>query len=83
MRGVFAAGVLDAFLLAGYDPFDAFYGVSAGAWIRSPPEGVEVTSIAPPGKLLTSRTSTRLGDLIADYRLGRKLGERHVANTCW
>ena len=31
MRGVFAAGVLDSFLLAGYDPFDAFYGVSAGA----------------------------------------------------
>lgn len=31
MRGVFAAGVLDSFLEAGFDPFDAYVGVSAGA----------------------------------------------------
>lgn len=31
MRGVFAAGVLDGFLEAGFNPFDLFLGVSAGA----------------------------------------------------
>ncbi|NLS11494.1 patatin family protein [Vibrio sp. SM6] len=30
-RGIFTAGVLDAFLLANVDPFDEFYGTSAGA----------------------------------------------------
>ncbi|MGR5235748.1 patatin-like phospholipase family protein [Vibrio alfacsensis] len=30
-RGIFTAGVLDAFLLANFDPFDEFYGTSAGA----------------------------------------------------
>lgn len=31
MRGIFSAGVLDAFLLEGFDPFDLYIGVSAGA----------------------------------------------------
>ena len=31
MRGIFGAGVLDAFHLAGFDPFDMYVGVSAGA----------------------------------------------------
>ncbi|HOX42259.1 MAG TPA: patatin family protein [Myxococcota bacterium] len=31
MRGVFPAGVLDAWLEAGHDPFDLYLGVSAGA----------------------------------------------------
>jgi len=31
MRGVFTAGVLDAFLEAGFDPFDLYLGVSSGA----------------------------------------------------
>jgi predicted patatin/cPLA2 family phospholipase len=31
MRGVFSAGVLDAFLDRGFDPFDLYLGVSAGA----------------------------------------------------
>ena len=31
MRGVFSAGVLDGFLDSGFDPFDLFIGVSAGA----------------------------------------------------
>ncbi len=31
MRGIFAAGVLDAFLEAKFDPFSIYYGVSAGA----------------------------------------------------
>ncbi len=31
MRGIFTAGVLDAFLLNGYNPFDMFIGCSAGA----------------------------------------------------
>jgi predicted patatin/cPLA2 family phospholipase len=31
MRGVFAAGLLDRFIEAGFDPFDAYFGVSAGA----------------------------------------------------
>ena len=31
MRGVFAAGVLDAFLEEEFDPFSVYYGVSAGA----------------------------------------------------
>jgi predicted patatin/cPLA2 family phospholipase len=31
MRGVFAAGVLDRFLEKDFDPFDAYFGVSAGA----------------------------------------------------
>lgn len=31
MRGIFAAGVLDAFLEQGFDPFDLYIGVSAGA----------------------------------------------------
>lgn len=31
MRGVFAAGVLNAFGSAGFDPFDIYLGVSAGA----------------------------------------------------
>ncbi len=30
MRGIFAAGVLDAFLRRGYDPFDMYVGVSSG-----------------------------------------------------
>lgn len=29
--GIFTAGVLDAFLLSNFDPFDVFYGTSAGA----------------------------------------------------
>jgi predicted patatin/cPLA2 family phospholipase len=31
MRGIFGAGVLDAFHSAGFDPFDMYVGVSAGA----------------------------------------------------
>lgn len=31
MRGIFAAGVLRAFASAGFDPFDLYIGVSAGA----------------------------------------------------
>lgn len=31
MRGIFAAGVLDSFLEKGFDPFDSYVGVSAGA----------------------------------------------------
>ncbi|MBC7922105.1 MAG: patatin-like phospholipase family protein, partial [Ferruginibacter sp.] len=30
MRGVYPAGVLDAFLLAGFNPFDLYIGVSSG-----------------------------------------------------
>ena len=30
-RGIFTAGVLDAWLEAGYDPFDMFIGTSAGS----------------------------------------------------
>ncbi|CAM2791457.1 patatin family protein [Vibrio rarus] len=30
-RGIFTAGVLDAFLYSNFDPFDTFYGTSAGA----------------------------------------------------
>lgn len=30
-RGIFTSGVLDAFLLSNFDPFDIFYGTSAGA----------------------------------------------------
>ncbi len=30
-RGIFTAGVMDAFLLSNFDPFDEFYGTSAGA----------------------------------------------------
>ncbi|KGK17884.1 esterase [Vibrio navarrensis] len=30
-RGIFTAGVLDAFILANFDPFDEFFGTSAGA----------------------------------------------------
>ena len=30
-RGVFTSGVLDAFLLSNFDPFDDFFGTSAGA----------------------------------------------------
>ncbi|WP_245883895.1 patatin-like phospholipase family protein [Vibrio albus] len=35
-RGIFTAGVLDAFLLSDFDPFDSFYGTSAGALNLSP-----------------------------------------------
>jgi len=31
MRGIFSAGILDAFLLEGFDPFNLYIGVSAGA----------------------------------------------------
>ena len=31
MRGIFTAGVLDAFLLSGHNPFDMYIGCSAGA----------------------------------------------------
>lgn len=31
MRGIFSAGVLDTFLREGFDPFDLYIGVSAGA----------------------------------------------------
>lgn len=31
MRGIFAAGILDTFYEKNFDPFDAYYGVSAGA----------------------------------------------------
>lgn len=30
-RGIFTAGVFDAFMLSNFDPFDEFYGTSAGA----------------------------------------------------
>ena len=32
MRGIFSAGVLDAFMDAGFNDFDAYYAVSAGAY---------------------------------------------------
>ena len=35
MRGVFAAGILDAFLEASFDPFELYIGVSAGAGVLS------------------------------------------------
>lgn len=35
-RGIFTAGVLDAFLFSDFDPFDLFYGTSAGALNLSP-----------------------------------------------
>ncbi len=31
MRGIFSAGILDAFLETGFDPFDLYIGVSAGS----------------------------------------------------
>ncbi|WED22695.1 DUF6363 domain-containing protein [Vibrio sp. JC009] len=30
-RGIFTSGVIDSFILSNFDPFDAFYGTSAGA----------------------------------------------------
>lgn len=35
MRGIFAAGVLEAFLEQGFDPFDGYIGVSSGACLLS------------------------------------------------
>jgi len=32
MRSIFSAGLLDGFLAQGFNPFDAYVGVSAGAY---------------------------------------------------
>jgi predicted patatin/cPLA2 family phospholipase len=47
-------------------------------FIRRPPDGLQIESISPPERLRTSRTSTDLGDLICDYRLGREQAQRYL-----
>lgn len=47
-------------------------------FIRHPPDGVAVQQIAPPPSLGTSRVSSRMDTIQADYRLGRQAGEEFI-----
>lgn len=46
----------------------------AVSFIHNPPDGCEITEIAPPGPLRTGRTTQDRAALDADYELGRKAG---------
>ena len=53
------------------------------AFIQTPPDDAEVVAITPTTALGTRRTSTRLNDLVGDYRQGRQQGQAYLDSARW
>ena len=74
-RGIFTAGVLDAWLDAEYDPFDLFIGTSAGSQ--------NLTSFLSRQKGYAKRLIRGLSRHKRFYQLGRGLVGGHVVDLDW
>lgn len=75
MRGIFSAGVLDAFEDAGFDPFELYVGVSAGA--------CNLSSFVAGQRGRNRRIYTRLMARPEFMRLGRFLRGGHFMDLDW
>lgn len=75
MRGIFSAGVLDAFADVGFDPFDLYVGVSAGA--------CNLSSFVAGQRGRNRRIYTRLMVRPEFMRLGRFLRGGHFMDLDW
>lgn len=75
MRGIFSAGVLDAFAETGFDPFDLYLGVSAGA--------CNLSSFLAGQRFRNYRIYTRLMARPEFMRLGRFLRGGHFMDLDW
>lgn len=75
MRGIFSAGVLDAFAEARFDPFDLYVGVSAGA--------CNLSSFVAGQRGRNYRIYTRLMARPEFMRLGRFLRGGHFMDLDW
>lgn len=74
-RGIFTAGVLDAWLDGGFDPFDLFIGTSAGSQ--------NLSSFLARQKGYAKRLICGLSRHKRFYRLGRGLVGGNVADLDW
>lgn len=74
-RGIFTAGVLDAWLDGGFDPFDLFIGTSAGSQ--------NLTSFLARQKGYAKRLIRGLSRHKRFYRLGRGLVGGNVVDLDW
>lgn len=74
-RGIFTAGVLDAWLEMGFDPFDMFIGTSAGSQ--------NLTSFLSRQKGYAKRLIRGLSRHKRFYRLGRGLVGKNIVDLDW
>lgn len=74
-RGIFTAGVLDAWLEEGYDPFDMFFGTSAGSQ--------NLTSYLARQKGYAKRLIRGLSRHKRFFHLGRGLVGKHIVDLDW
>lgn len=74
-RGIFTAGVLDAWLEEGYDPFDMFIGTSAGSQ--------NLTSFLARQKGYAKRLIRGLSRHKRFFQLGRGLVGKHIVDLDW
>ena len=74
-RGIFTAGVLDAWLEEGYDPFDMFIGTSAGSQ--------NLTSYLARQKGYAKRLIRGLSRHKRFFQLGRGLVGKHIVDLDW
>ncbi|WP_166424547.1 patatin family protein [Paraglaciecola sp. 20A4] len=74
-RGIFTAGVLDAWLEEGYDPFDMFIGTSAGSQ--------NLTSYLARQKGYAKRLIRGLSRNKRFFQLGRGLVGKHIVDLDW
>ncbi|WOI36786.1 patatin family protein [Alteromonas sp. CI.11.F.A3] len=74
-RGIFTAGVLDAWLEADYDPFDMFIGTSAGSQ--------NLTSFLARQKGYAKRLIRGLSRHKRFFQLGRGLVGKHIVDLDW
>lgn len=74
-RGIFTAGVLDAWLEEGYDPFDMFIGTSAGSQ--------NITSFLARQKGYAKRLIRGLSRHKRFYQLGRGLVGKDIVDLDW
>ncbi|MEP1446185.1 MAG: patatin family protein [Paraglaciecola sp.] len=74
-RGIFTAGVLDAWLQESYDPFDMFFGTSAGSQ--------NLTSFLAKQKGYAKRLIRGLSRHKRFFHLGRGLVGKHIVDLDW
>ncbi len=74
-RGIFTAGVLDAWLEQNYDPFDLFIGTSAGSQ--------NLTSYLARQKGYAKRLIRGLSRNKRFFQLGRGLMGKHIVDLDW
>lgn len=74
-RGIFTAGVLDAWLQEDYDPFDMFFGTSAGSQ--------NITSYLARQKGYAKRLIRGLSRHKRFFHLGRGLMGKHIVDLDW